>query len=389
MSEFNIQPYLPKHLRKLLQGKNEDSPYFGEETGFLCLDRNENRLGSIGHEQDHSRFPDPKMRKLRQRLASYQEIDPNALLFGSHVDLLFDLLLRSLCCPSQDRIAVFQPCEPCFAQRAQLHQVAVNQYELNSFYQLPASRPFLNEGDEPVKLLVIQNPNPITGIGLRIYDLIDLLDTFEGFVVVDERGIEWSDESRSLVPQLAQYPRLIILNDFSEAWGLASAQIAVLYAHPSLIEVLDKLNYAYPLNRHAQQVLSKALRLPEELGRRVAEYRELREELREELLKLSFVREIWASERNFLLLRVERPQLTLDYLRSEGIVVRLVSNVGEEQLEHCLRMSVGNHEDNSILLRALQAMPYRTSRTRKILKTLSSGLQKAGLLLGIVKKFFT
>jgi histidinol-phosphate aminotransferase len=66
---------------------------------------------------------------------------------------------------------------------------------------------------------------------------------------------------------------------------------------------------------------------------------------------LPFVERIYPSDANFLLVKVEDPAGTYNYLVDRGIIVRDRSRV--VLCEGCLRITVGTPEENERLFRAL------------------------------------
>ncbi|MCD8528704.1 MAG: aminotransferase class I/II-fold pyridoxal phosphate-dependent enzyme, partial [Chitinophagales bacterium] len=62
-----------------------------------------------------------------------------------------------------------------------------------------------------------------------------------------------------------------------------------------------------------------------------------------------FVKRIYPSDANFLLVKVQDPKGTYKYLVEQGIIVRDRSNVA--LCEGCLRITVGAPEENEKLFR--------------------------------------
>ena len=71
------------------------------------------------------------------------------------------------------------------------------------------------------------------------------------------------------------------------------------------------------------------------------------------LKKYAFIKKIFPSDSNFLLLRVDNADKLYNYLVSRGIVVRNRSKV--PLCENCLRITVGTPEENVLLQNALNA----------------------------------
>ncbi|MEL6986861.1 MAG: aminotransferase class I/II-fold pyridoxal phosphate-dependent enzyme, partial [Bacteroidota bacterium] len=76
--------------------------------------------------------------------------------------------------------------------------------------------------------------------------------------------------------------------------------------------------------------------------------------LSESLLSLSFVKRIYPSSSNFLLVKFDNAKKRYQALKEQGIIVRDRSN--ELHCENCLRITVGTKEENEILLQTLKQM---------------------------------
>ena len=64
---------------------------------------------------------------------------------------------------------------------------------------------FLSQIDDSVKAIYLCSPNNPTGNSLNRNDIYQLLDTFEGIVVIDEAYIDFSS-SPSFTKDLSKYP---------------------------------------------------------------------------------------------------------------------------------------------------------------------------------------
>jgi histidinol phosphate aminotransferase apoenzyme (EC 2.6.1.9) len=71
-------------------------------------------------------------------------------------------------------------------------------------------------------------------------------------VVVDEAYIDFCPE-RSLLPEIASFPNLVILQTFSKAWGMAGLRLGMAFAAKPIIDVLNKIKYPYNLSILTQQ----------------------------------------------------------------------------------------------------------------------------------------
>ena len=77
---------------------------------------------------------------------------------------------------------------------------------------------------------------------------------------------------------------------------------------------------------------------------------EQRNYIENELLKFNFVKKIYPSDANFILLEVENADQLYNYLVDEKIIIRNRNKV----VENCVRITIGNAEENQKLLQSLK-----------------------------------
>lgn len=382
-TQFDLHNFLPRHIRKMLHAKTT-TPTAKQSGAFnvLALDKNESSWGTVGVDADYTRYPDSETTVLRKELSEYLKIDANKILAGNGSDELMDLLMRVFCNNGKDHILAFSPCNPKIKHFAAFNGLVVDELPLNHQFQLSIFQT-KNHITEHTKMLFLSNPNHFSGISLRGLDMVDIIADFNGIVVVDESFIGYEPEN-SLLEYLDSYPNLIIVQSFSNVWGMAGLRLGVLFASPQIVELLNKVKAPYSVNSAAQEVAVKALHLPEFKDRIVTETIGERERLKDALLEFKFVQEVFNSDANFLLVRVEKPEQLLEYLDDERIYVCDASS--QQNCHGCLRITVGNPDQNQRLLKSLQEMPSKTAPARMFFKKLGQTLQKASVFLGFFKK---
>ncbi len=79
-----------------------------------------------------------------------------------------------------------------------------------------------------------------------------------------------------------------------------------------------------------------------------------KERLKNQLETLLIVKKVYNSDANFLLVKFENAKAVQNKLLSKGIIVRDRST--QPKLENCLRISIGNEEENDILWEELSTM---------------------------------
>jgi len=70
------------------------------------------------------------------------------------------------------------------------------------------------------------------------------------------------------------------------------------------------------------------------------------------LKKVQFIQHVYATDANFVLVKVENANATYQYLVDRSIIVRNRNTV--TLCNDCLRITVGTHKENLILLETLK-----------------------------------
>ena len=330
----------------------------------VMLDANENSLGSVGPD-DFSRYPDPHQRAIKVELAQLKDVAPNQIFLGNGSDEAIDLLVRLTCTPGQDSIVICPPTYGMYEVAANLNDVRVERLPLTPDFQLPANAAQVLAAST-AKLVFLCSPNNPTGNLLAQEAVETILRTFKGIVVVDEAYADFA-EAPSWTTRLTEFPRLVVLQTFSKAWGLAGLRLGVAYAAPALIAYLDKIKPPYNISAATQQHALAALAAAPSLPAMRTELLYGRAWLAERLPALPFVAHVFPSDANFLLVRFNTDATAVyDQLRTRGIVVR--NRTTQPGCAGCLRLTVGTAAENRQLLQALAEIGVRAGVERPTTK---------------------
>lgn len=319
----------------------------------IFLDANENGLGSPivipGVQADLNRYPDPYQVQLKQAIGRLKNTDARNIFLGNGSDECIDLLFRCFCNPGKDNVIICPPTYGMYEVSANINDVEVRKAALSKQFQLDVAQ-IMALADGNTKLLWICNPNNPTGNKFRKDDLVQLLNRFNGLVVIDEAYIDFSSEP-SWLEQVSRYDNLVVLQTFSKAWGLAGLRLGMAFASPEIISVLNKVKPPYNISHVTQESVATALARRRSVKNSVARLVRNRKHLEAEIRLLPITLEVYPSEANFLLVRMVDPRKVYKYLLESGVVVRDRSNI--ELCEGCLRITVGNANDNRQLIQSL------------------------------------
>lgn len=344
-SFIDISTLVRKNIVNMKPYSSARDEFKGEAQTFL--DANENPYPS-----PYNRYPDPKQRQLKEKIAELKDVRPGQIFLGNGSDEAIDLLIRAFCEPNQDSILVTEPTYGMYAVCAEVNAVKVQQALLTPEFDIDLET-FPNTFDASTKILFLCSPNNPTGNLLGRDKINEILKRFYGLVVIDEAYIDFA-KSKSFIHELAKYPNLVVLQTFSKAWGLAGLRLGMCFASEEIITILNKIKYPYNVNTRTQELVLDALESTMFKDSSVKEIIKERQKLSRSLLNLPAVEMVYPSDANFLLVRMNDAFLTYQYLMEKGIIVRDRSKV--TLCYGCLRITVGTPEENARLIKALKKL---------------------------------
>ena len=342
---MNLQKLIRTNIKNLKPYSSARDEYTGEAMVFL--DANENPFN-----QPYNRYPDPLQRKLKEKIATIKNCQPEQLFLGNGSDEPIDLLFRAFCEPGKDNIVTIDPTYGMYQVAADINNVEVRQVKLKDDYSFVADE-LLEKTNENTKLIFICSPNNPTANLLEKGEMIKLIERFNGLVVLDEAYIDFAPGA-SLLQELNKYGNLVILQTFSKAWGMAGIRLGMAFASAEIIRILNKIKYPYNINILTQQKAMELLELETDKQQWVDLLIGEREKLADQLKSFPFVVKVFPSAANFLLVKMHDAKGIYDYLVENGIIVRDRSKV--VLCEDSLRITVGKPEENEILLSTLNEL---------------------------------
>jgi histidinol-phosphate aminotransferase len=204
--------------------------------------------------------------------------------------------------------------------------------------------------DAHTKLIFLCSPNNPTSNSLEREAILKIVDGVNCLVVVDEAYIDFS-QHEGLLYMFNEKWNLVLLQTLSKAWGLAGIRLGMLFARAELVEYVSRVKYPYNVNSLSLEAAWKALEDTAQSRQWISEILDERFKLGKDLESLSFVKRVYPSDANFLLVKVDDPAAIYDFLMRQGIIVRDRSRV--PLCEGCLRITVGTAEENRALISAL------------------------------------
>ena len=319
----------------------------------ILLDANENSFGSTFVEFNGlklNRYPDPHQKDIREVTSDYYSIPFENIFFGVGSDEVIDLLIRIFCNPGRDNVIIPEPTYGMYKVACDINNIETKEVLLNDGFQID-QKAIIEKVDDQTKMIFLCSPNNPTGNILDKNDILSLCKQLNSIVVVDEAYIDFSIKD-TLVDEIKDQKNLIILRTFSKAWGLAGIRSGFCAADEEIINILFKVKAPYNINALSRYALIKAVANSRRKDDYIKSILKEKERLKNQLETLLIVKKVYNSDANFLLVKFENAKLVQNKLLEKGIIVRDRST--QPKLENCLRISIGNEEENELLWEELR-----------------------------------
>lgn len=344
---MNIENLLRVNIRNIKAYSSARDEYKDASDDMIFIDANENPFPSVVN-----RYPDPQQSAVKEKLAQLKNVSVANILLGNGSDEVLDLIFRAFCEPNSDNVITLPPTYGMYKVLADLNAVKVNSVMLDNQFQ-PKVDEILAMQNDTSKLLLLCSPNNPTANSFNA-DLVERLITgFKGIVVIDEAYIDFSSQE-SWLSKLDAFPNLIVTQTLSKAYGLAGIRLGVCYASEFIISVLNKIKPPYNINQLTQKKAIERLSNVNDVKSDVEYLLSQRNDLVKSLSQIAFINEVFPSDANFILARVDDANQRYSELLERGIVVR--NRTTQPLCKNCLRFTVGTQEENKQLINVLKEL---------------------------------
>ena len=341
-------------------------------TGMLKMDAMENpfrlpahlqaalgqRLGALAL----NRYPGDRVLDLKAALAKYADMPEGyGIVLGNGSDELITLLALACAQPGTGQRATMLAPMPGFV----MYPLSAQLQGLD-FVGVPLTPDF--ELDEPAMLAAIARHQPaITYIAYpnnptatlwdegAVQRIIDAAGAQGGIVVMDEAYQPFA--SRTFIDRMRAEParnaHVLLMRTLSK-FGLAGVRLGYLIGPAALVAEIDKVRPPYNVSVLNCEAALFALEHADVFAAQAAELRAQRTVLIDALRAMPGIEKVWDSEANMVLVRVANAGKTYEGMKTRKVLIKNVSTM-HPLLHNCLRLTVGNAQDNATMLAALQA----------------------------------
>ncbi len=344
---MDIQNLIRPTIKALKPYSSARDEFKGKKEDMIFLDANENP-----YENGVNRYPDPQQWELKKVISKLKGIPTDNILLGNGSDEVLDLIIRMFCEPNRDNIIILPPTYGMYEVLANVNAIETIAIQLSESFQ-PKTDQILNTSNSNSKILFLCTPNNPTGNSFSIDEVEKLLNQFKGIVVIDEAYIDFS-EQESWSKQLHKFPNLVVTQTLSKAYGMAGIRLGICYASEDIISVLNKIKPPYNINELTQQKAIEQLNKPNLVAEQIETLLSERKSITESLKTLDFVVEVYPSDANFVLIKVDDANKRYNQLMEKGIIIRNRTN--QPLCENCLRLTIGTSEENQQLISILKSL---------------------------------
>lgn len=314
----------------------------------IHLDANENPFDY----HMYNRYPDPLQTALKKKISLLKGVSPGSIFLGNGSDEAIDVLIRIFCNPGQDAIHILEPTYGMYRVAADINDVEVHSTMLTESFDIDEEQ--LMDNIRPNdRILWICSPNNPSGNIQDQQIIINILNQFDGIVVVDEAYIDFSKEA-SMVSLLKDYQNLVVLQTFSKAWGLAGLRCGMAFSPPWINRLMNAVKPPYNVNEFTQKYVSEQLDDADTVRKEVSKLLQERDRVFHFLESLESVLDVFPTEANFILFRIQNSQDIFRALREQGIVIRNRHN--DPLCSNCLRVTIGTESENDQFIKQLKIL---------------------------------
>ncbi|MCM3132896.1 histidinol-phosphate transaminase [Paenibacillus polysaccharolyticus] len=345
-SLLNLKPFSSAAMARLSLQTNSRP--------WIFLESNENP--NVYGEEAYNRYPEPQPREVVARLGELYSVPVDQILLTRGSAEGLDLIIRLVCEPYKDEILTLWPDFELIEQLACIQGCSLKKVILKKENGFRLSMDEVNNmAEKNIKLVYLSSPNNPTGQQLHKDMIVSICEKYrnKAVVVIDEAYVEYA-EQESISSLLQDFEHLLILRTLSKAYGLAGIRCGAVLSSPEIITYLQAMLHPAPIPQPTADIVVKVLSKDKiaTIHQAINDMIEQRNELGNRLINFNFVRRVFKSEGNFILLEVEQVEQLMAFCYAEKILIRDKST--QHALEDCVRITIGSESENARLLQVFK-----------------------------------
>lgn len=296
-------------------------------------------------------YPDTDSTLLRKALSEKWNVSDNMIMVGNGSDQVIQVLINTFV-GKGDKVLFPVPSFSMYSITTKIAggtPVSFILKEENNFKYDVKEILDTAEKERP-KIIFLCTPNNPTGNVLELSEIEEIVKKSPNSIIaVDEAYAEFGGVSA--VSLINKYKNLIILRTFSKALGLAGVRCGYSISNRDLTEYLNKVRPPYNLNSFTQKAALLCLENSTIIDNNIEYIKSERNHIYDRLLEIPYINP-FNSSANFLLIKCTDIDCTFNSLLKDGILVR--SFKGAIEIENCIRVTIGNSEQNEAFLKSIK-----------------------------------
>ncbi len=319
------------------------------ESFLLPTDTDREAMGQAIADLDLRRYPDPLATEVCQAFATLYGVDPALVTAGNGSDELISVIM-SVFLQKGEKVLTLSPDFSMYRFYTDIAETPCVTLPKNDDLTIDVDKVIQTIRQENMRMFIFSNPCNPTSLGLDREAVRRIVNETEALIVLDEAYMDFWDQS--LLSEVEQYENLIILRTASKALGLAAVRLGFAVANKTLTGILRAAKSPYNVNSATQTIAAIALSNPLYKEFYIDLLIESRKQLHDGLSRLvekGYVKKVYDSCTNFVLIEVEDAPYFWEELADFGIVVRLF---GQNQL----RITAGTEAENKEVIAGIASI---------------------------------
>lgn len=342
---------------------NKHGGYFGKQRNVLDFSVNLNPLGFPEAARDFmfkelqrlEHYPEPYSIEARTALAEKLSVNSEQVIMGNGATELIYLFARTI---KARKVLLLQPTFNEY-ERAFLQYGATCIHHIlhpDDGFTLKFEQMKADILEHKPEVVVLCNPNNPTGSYLekeKIEQMIRLLSTFGGYLMIDESFYEFEDQPTAL--SLVTEENLFLIRSMTKFYAIAGIRLGYGIGHINLIHKLNTYKEPWTMNAFASHMVPCLLEDKNYSLQTRKWYQQEKVWFRDQLNSISFLKPFETYANFFLCHTKLENQKLLPRLMESGIYIRTCEDfIGLEN--NYIRLALRSHQENERLLFELRSI---------------------------------
>jgi Histidinol-phosphate/aromatic aminotransferase and cobyric acid decarboxylase len=292
------------------------------------------------------RYPDAYAKELCKKAGRLYNVSPERITAGNGSDELIALIISTFF-EKEEEMVTFEQDFSMYRIYGEIYGVKQTVLPKNEDLTINIEQTIQYINENKVKGLVFSNPCNPTSLVLAREKVLQIVESVEALVVVDEAYMDFSDQS--VMDRIEKYDNMIVLKTCSKAVGMAGIRLGFAVANKMITKALQAVKAPYNVNAITQAIGTALLEDKNYLDECSKELTNSNKIFYETLKKWNeeykLFEKIYIPETNFVYIKSKKYKEVFELLLKNSIAVRCFKGY--------LRITVGNEKEIRRLLEEL------------------------------------